>query len=250
MIDRKYEQLMQDVLDGQATPEQIRELEGWLAGSTEGRARFEELQSLFQTLAQMTDAATPEGLKDDVLRAIRSRTPVVAPAHSRPHAHRPVFRPAFVFAAGLAAGVIGYAAFTRLPAWPPGDTSAVGTMMPQPDSPPGAAAARRSWTAGEARVEALSWRRGGIPIVSIKVRGDARVELQYPAGELELRAIGQNHAQASQVRSEPGRVIISATDRSEFELEWAPGATPPPLQVTVRAGQSAARGDLPVGAVR
>ena len=250
MIDRRYEQLMQDVLDGEAGPEQIRELEAWLAGSPDGRARFEELQGLFQTLSQVTDAASPEGLKDDVLRALRSRAPAAAPVPSRSRVPRPAFRPAFVFAAGLAAGIIGYAAFTRLPAWPPGDNSAVGTMMPQPDSPPGSAMARRSWTAGEARVEAISWRRGGAPVVSFKVRGDAQLELQYPPGQLELRAIGQSHARASQVRSEPGRVIISATDRSEFELEWAPDATPPPLQVTVRAGQSAVRGDLPIGAIR
>ncbi len=39
MIEREYEDLMQEVLDGNATPEQIERLEAWLSRSEAGRAR-------------------------------------------------------------------------------------------------------------------------------------------------------------------------------------------------------------------
>jgi len=249
MIERRREQLMQDVLDRQASPEQIRELQAWLASNHEGRARFEELEGLFKTLGQVSEVPAPEGLKDHVIEVLR-RSHAPARAVARPRPARAALRPAFLFVAGMAAGVIGYSGLTRLPEWPPGDDRAAGTLMPQPDSPAGAETNRRSWTVGEARVEALAWHRDGALVVTLETQGRAEVVLEYPPGALKFRSIGQGGAPGSQFRSEPGRLTIAAADRSSFEIVWEPAAPPPTLTLTVRAGNEHVRGNLPLGPAR
>lgn len=250
MIDRRREQLMQDMLDGQASPEQIRELQAWLASTPEGRARFEELEGLFKTLGDVPHVATPVGLKDQVVQAIRHShgAPVLVP-RPRPARWAPL-RPAFLFIAGVAAGVIGYSGLTQLPSWPPGDDRAAGTLMPQPGAGPGAEGNRRSWTAGLARIEALAWQRRGAPVVTLKAHANAEVVVEYPAA-LKLRAIAQSGVPGSPFWSEPGRVTIAAVGGSSYEIAWEAGAAPPPaITVTVRSGIETTRGELPLGPAR
>jgi len=246
MIERGYEELMQDVLDRQATPEQTAELHHWLAANPAGQARFEELEALFWSLGEVREVAAPTVLKEGIMRALRARAPAASPAPTRSRRPGFVLRPAFMFVAGLAAGAISYGALTNLPAWPPGENPAAGSMMPSPGAAPGSKVIRRSWSVGSSRVEAISWQRAGAPVVAFRIHGETSLEIEYPAETLAIRAISQTRAGASQVRSEPGRVLISATDRSEFELELEPGGPPLPLHVTLRAGSSVVGGDLPL----
>ena len=250
MIEHRREQLMQDVLDGQASPEQIRELQAWLASTPEGRARFEELEGLFKSLGEVPDAAAPVGLKDQVIEAIRqSHGAMTLVPRPRPARWAPL-RPAFLFVAGVAAGVLGYSGLTQLPSWPPGDDRAAGTLMPQPGAGPGAEGNRRSWTAGPARIEALAWHRDAATVVTLKAHGSAEVVIEYPAA-LKLVAIGQSGAPGSPFWSEPGRVTIAAAAGSSYEIAWTAVAAPPPaITVTVRAGEETVRGELPLGPAR
>jgi hypothetical protein len=158
-------------------------------------------------------------------------------------------RPAFIFAAGLAAGVISFAAVSRLPSWPPGDTSVIGTMMPSRTAPPAADAVRRSWSAGQSQVEAISWQTPESRLAVFQVReGDARIEIAYDPTQLSLVGIGQTHARTSVLQAEPGKLVVSGNNRGEFTVEWrriaADSATP---RITIQSGAASAQGELPAG---
>jgi hypothetical protein len=249
MIEREYEDLMQEVLEGDATPAQIERLEGWLSRSEAGRARWKELEGMFQVLRRVPDVEPPGDLKEGVLRALRTRPGSERAGAARPWNRGSHFRPAFIFAAGLAAGVIGYGAVSRLPSWPPGDASVMGTMMPSRTTPPAAEAVRRSWSAGQSLVEAISWQTSDSRLAVFQVReGEARIEIAYDPTQLSLVGIGQTHARTSLVQAEPGKLVVSGNNRSEFTVEWrriaADSAAP---RITIQSGTASAQGELPAG---
>ena len=256
MIEREYEDLIQEVLDGDATPAQIERLEMWLASSAEGRARRKELEGMFQALRKVPSIEPPTELKDDVLRALRTR-PARGPATRSAWSWSPAsrLRPAFVFAAGLAAGAIGYGAMTQLPSWPPGDFSVTGTMMPSKASQPGADAVRRAWSAGPSQVEAISWRTADSRVAAFQVRkGEARIEIEYDPAQLVLVGIDQMGAGASLIHAGPGKLVVSGENRGEFTVggeftvEWRQlGSDSPSPRVTVLSGAASAQSDLPAG---
>src|SRR5687768_17315435 len=53
---------MQAVLDGEATPEETREIEALVARDVQARAEHEQLQRLFAALRDLPQAHAPEGL--------------------------------------------------------------------------------------------------------------------------------------------------------------------------------------------
>ena len=69
-MNRRLDELMQSVLDGEATPEEATELDHRLAADAAARGRFEELGRLFQSLREVPKAYPPEGLVASVLANI------------------------------------------------------------------------------------------------------------------------------------------------------------------------------------
>ena len=67
--------LMHAVLDGEATPGETRELERILATDPAAKARYHELQLLFDDLARVPMAAAPAGLVDAVIERLPRRQP-------------------------------------------------------------------------------------------------------------------------------------------------------------------------------
>jgi hypothetical protein len=248
MIERELEDLMHEVLEGDATPQQIERLEAMLSSSEAGRARWKELESLFQTLRRVPEVSPPADLKDGVMRALRTSSASAA-SPARSWSSGPRFRPAFIFAAGLAAGAIGYGALNRLPTWPPGDTSVIGTMMPPRTTPPAAEGVRRSWAAGQSQVEAISWQTADTRLAVFQLRqGEARIEIEYDPAQLSLVGIEQTRARASLIQAEPGRLVVSGGDRGEFSVEWRRiAADPRSPRITIQSGGASAQGDLPAG---
>ncbi len=59
--------LMHAVLDGEATPEQIRDLDLLLARDPAARAEFDELRALFDDLARVPQPEPPENLQQRIL---------------------------------------------------------------------------------------------------------------------------------------------------------------------------------------
>src|SRR5690242_11977805 len=76
-MKRRLDELMQTVLDGEATPDETSELDQRLAGDASARARFEETRRLFDALSRVPKPYPPEGLVASVLANI-PQTPVPA----------------------------------------------------------------------------------------------------------------------------------------------------------------------------
>jgi anti-sigma factor RsiW len=62
MTHSRLLELMHAALDGEATPDEARELEGRLAGNAAAQAQFAELRGLFDGLARVPQRFPPEGL--------------------------------------------------------------------------------------------------------------------------------------------------------------------------------------------
>jgi len=241
MNEREFQALIQEVLDGEATAEQRERVEAYLAGSERGRARMRELEGVFQALGKVRAVPAPADLKDRVLRAIQAR-----PSTARAPRIR-ALRLAYVFAAGLAAGVVGMGAWTGKlsPRAPAGEPPVSGTMMPA--RPPSTVAVRRAWQAGESRVEAVGWRVADVSLVGLQVTGDEalEVELRFDPRRLEAGAVRQSRPVAAHFEVEPGRVLIRTQARSEYIVEFRGTPSGAPIQVSLRSSSGSAAGTLP-----
>ncbi|HEY2816167.1 MAG TPA: hypothetical protein VGK44_03420 [Casimicrobiaceae bacterium] len=80
MNERERARLMDAVLDGEATPAEVRELDRLLAIDSATRTEFEQLKKVFKALREMPQAFPPEGLVAAVLANI--------PQNSVPHGPR------------------------------------------------------------------------------------------------------------------------------------------------------------------
>ncbi len=67
MKNSELTHLMHAVLDNEAAPSAVHELERHLAADPEARAEFEELRRLFDGLAAIPQAFPPEGLVASVM---------------------------------------------------------------------------------------------------------------------------------------------------------------------------------------
>ena len=248
MIEREYERLIQDVLDGLASPAEVERLNAWLATNEEGRTRMRELEGLFATLHRVPFVEMPLGLTNDVQQAIRAR------AASLEKIRKPVvltggrlrMRLAMVFAAGIAAGVIGWGALTGiLNPEGPGREGVVGTMMPT--TPPPAGTVSQAWSAGTLRIESVVWRSGSSRWLRLRVDGDgspAEVELRFDPDGLSPATVRQSEPSARMVM-DPGRVLIQAQAPGEFTLEFGERTRSEVIQVTARAGSHRISDRLP-----
>jgi hypothetical protein len=246
-IDRKHEQLMQDVLDGTATPLEVERLESWLAGNELGRTRMRELEGIFTTLGRVPAAEAPAGLKEGVLSVLQSRAQAGEIRHSRPPL-RSWFgsraRLGFAFAAGLAAGavVIGVATGIIPPVAPGSSPGVSGTMMPAPASPN---RVERTLAVAGARVQAMAWRTNDGRRVSLSLQGKspAEIELSFDASRLSARTLQQAQPEGA-VESRPGRVLVQGQG-GEFSFDFNAVDASAPIHVELRAGGSSAAAELP-----
>ena len=69
-MKRHSDELMQTVLDGEATPDEAREFDQRLAADPAARAHYDELRRLFDDLHRVPKAYPPEGLVASVLANI------------------------------------------------------------------------------------------------------------------------------------------------------------------------------------
>ncbi len=73
MKDRDIDQLMQDVLDGTASPEEAAELERFLGANAPARARFEEYTRLFRDLGRVPRVQPPDGFGPALMERVALR---------------------------------------------------------------------------------------------------------------------------------------------------------------------------------
>ncbi|HXL14664.1 MAG TPA: hypothetical protein VN972_01150, partial [Methylomirabilota bacterium] len=136
--DRELERLMNDQLDGTATPEESERLSRALESREDVRSEYRKLGGVFAALSRIEMEEPPASLKQGVLRAIRA---IEADAGARQSwldsilalvRGRAGFRYAYSFATGAALGVLAFALLSGNLATRPGADSRAftGTMAP------------------------------------------------------------------------------------------------------------------------
>ena len=120
----------------------------------------------------------------------------------------------------------------------------IGSMMPS--SVPGAIEAH--WQAGQARVEARTWRVGVSRLAAFRVTGAAaEIELSYDPAALRWAAF-RSAPQGQRATLEPGKVVFRGAEQTETVVELHDPAGAGPLHITARAGAETATGALPAPA--
>jgi len=83
MNEQELDGRIQSVLDGEASPEEARELERRVAADAAARERFDELKALFGELAGMPPVAPPEGLAEKVIQQVAAKPPTASQLSAR-----------------------------------------------------------------------------------------------------------------------------------------------------------------------
>jgi len=203
------EQLMHDVLDGVATPEEQTRLEQHLAADPVLRERYSELRSMFDTLNRMPLVEAPDDLHAELMRTIergqagRTRNPGWLAALADSFRARPV--PAFGLA-GLTivalALVLWSGAGRRDMRIAGGDSPVTGTM-----APPAAAADVVSLQAGDVRIRIELERENGILIVALSGVAPSGAVLEISGASIDRHAsIEGEGAAIDETASLAGRV--------------------------------------------
>jgi anti-sigma factor RsiW len=240
MIAPEYEQLIQDVLDGVATPEEASKLERWLLTNEAGRARQRELASLFATLARVPLAEAPLDLGRSALAGIvASNERGASRATGNPFLgswraqtmRRPALAFAMPFAAGLALGVLALGAWTGSfgpgPAHDRIDTA--GSMSPD------AGAASDTWTLGRSEIAVRSWNAGDSRFASIRVTGIDPISLELSFDPSRLHPVGLRLSGPGEVVASvsPGVIVLHPGLDSSYLLEFRPASSDVRVQVTM-----------------
>ena len=245
MDQHELDVLIQNVLDGVATSQQAARLEARLGQDPAARERQTELAHVFAALRKSHRFEAPPELRARIMRALPPGAPGVRAGAPAADLQRR-FRLAYVFAFGLAAGIIVagvLAGFWKAP--PPGGAPVIGSMMPP--STPGAIQAH--WQAGPARVEARTWRVGVSRMAAFRVTGAAaEIELSFDPAALRWAAF-RSAPQAQRATLEPGKVVFRGAEQTETVVELRDVAGAAPLQIMIRAGAESATGTLPAPAV-
>lgn len=220
------DELIQRVLDGDATPTEKLRLEQRLASDAHARNRYDELARVFEALSATRLEEAPAGLRDDVLRSVREAALARTPGTARtgvpaPRAARPAFS-WFRLALPIAAGAVAVAVlFVNLggPRRIAGDQVS-GTLAP-PAAPadlvlgtgPDAVAIRPAVVATGAELRIVA---GAVPVTLHLEGADGAVQLATdpaaPAAGLDLPLAASATATVHVLAPAPGaRVLVRIT---------------------------------------
>ena len=175
MISERHEQLIHDVLEGDASPAQCAELERLGAADPESRARYGELSGVFCLLSEAHEPGVPGDLHGGIMRAIAAE-----PSH-RARVHRPLWNllPLFgAFAGGAVAAVLIIVPTLRERTSDLlGNRAPVsGTMAPvEPDR--GGFLSRQSMTTAGGSISSITRRSGNRIQLQLDVQGDHPAEI-------------------------------------------------------------------------
>jgi hypothetical protein len=222
MNDVSIEQLMHDVLDGVATPEERSRLEQRLAADPTLRKRFTELQHVFETLNRMPMAEAPADMHAELMQTIeieagRTRTPGWVAAFADAFRARPA--PAFAIAAvtiGAVALLLWSGAGRKDTRVAGSDAPVTGTMAP-PSSP-------RAVTleSGDARIRIELGRDGGALVATLagEAPSGATLAIGFGAGVPRVPALRGAGAELLTAAGEPGRIALKLSGQVDAALRF------------------------------
>jgi len=249
--DDEFDRLVNDELDGVATPEQKAELARRLAEGESARARYQEIQTVFGMLDRIESVDPPPSLRMSVLRAVESRTrarserggwrDLLASGFGK----RPGLGLGYAFAVGAVVGAlilaVGSGLFNR--AGLPGPEMQ-GALLPPTGSRVDTVhlAAKGAQATGEMWTEA----NGGVS-VRLEVRSDVPFEAHVKFNPEIYIPVSLRRVEPSGGRFDLRRGELQVSDQgsARFELRLrAVSASRPPLGVWIGTSGGNAEGQL------
>lgn len=270
MNGRSLDEIIQDVLEGVATPADTARLRERLAADPSSLSRRRELEEVFEALARMRMEESPIDLREHVMRVlalepqatVNGPTAPLAADGVRPTPSHPSLgwlctwraalarRPAWTLAYGFLAGVALGALATVLLPGADGVGSRTGLAVSGAMAPAERARTRQDLEAPGGRVRLETWAlQGGLAVrIAPSVPGPSRLRLELPGGVRPVAVRWTEPARAPGLSPLPGGLdlTLDGTGPWVVELERAPTATGP-LRVhwDGAAGRRSAELELP-----
>lgn len=245
-VDERTEELIQDVLDGGASPEDRARLREILARDPAARERHAALAPLYGALNESQCEDPPAELRANVLRAIEA---MPRKAAAGPGWFAGVFstlarRPGWTLAYGFSAGAVVAVTVVTLVAGGLGPHTRAGLPVAGSIAPMSARSAatlvsREKVLAGDAEVTLETWR--DLDAVELRVwpGGAAGLETEVSYDERVLRTTGVSWLQSGRHTFDvmPGHAVTRQVGDEPFRLDLTASADAP-LHVTLRRGGS------------
>jgi len=252
---KRIDELMHDELDGVATPEESSVLREHLARDPEAKAKFENLRQLSAMLNRVEMVDPPSDLKAGILRAIRARD-ASGPARvgwlgglAAAFGGRPLFRFAYPFAAGIAAGIIGFALITgNFASKPPHDADRFsGTMAPLLKSDANSMIDSQTFdfAGGSVAMETRLTDAGLALLVEARSQKEIGLRLEFDPAVYSLVGMTQGPGVQSRAMIGGGRVVLSHSGEGNYVIGFVRrGDAASPLRVAIYAPDGLREGEL------
>ena len=240
MISERHEQLIHDVLAGDASPAQRAELEQFVAADPEIRARYGAVSGVFRLLSAAHEPGVPGDLHGGIMRAIAAE-----PSH-RARVHRPLWNllPLFgAFAGGAVAAVLIIVPTLRERTSDLlGNRAPVsGTMAPvQADHC--TVVSRQTITTAGGSISSIARRSGNRIQLELDVQGNHAAELaiDYAPEALGITAMRWPHEVTGPATVSAGHMMIRVTSPGPFVLEFvARGEADSPIHLRAAGAKKA-----------
>jgi len=250
------ERILNDVLDGVATPEDIARLERLLDQDPTARARYQDLETVFRALKQAGVEEPPAGLRSDILRAVRGGP---APTRARGLGFarirdllwtRPVPAFAFTFVAGAAAGLLAFTLVAGTTRSRDAGLPVTGTMLPAAPAGGFERVGHLRLAAGDAEVAVETTRRGARIEAAIDARSPVPfgIELEYDPGALRLAGLDWSGPQPGRTELDPGHLQLEPQGNVHYRLHFeSASAEGRPIQITIRSRAGPVKGVVQTG---
>ena len=263
MNDRELWRLMNDQLDGVATPKDSDTLKRHLAESPEARAKFRELSEVCASLNRVEMVDPPADLIPNVVNSIRRRAASAPPRAGwmemivGAFQGRPALRYAYPLVAGLGVAVLAVALINgnALMRSPKADNPFAGTMLPTSSLSDFERVDGREYQiqGGRVVVETLTSKDGLVARVEARGPVGTEIAVSYNPANLTAVALRQRHSGRNDISIAEGvlQIRINEADENQYLLYLArtrPGGSP--LRVVVRSAAEIYQGELQLGAPR
>ena len=262
MNDRELERLMNDKLDGVATPEDSERLSRALESREDVRIEYRKLGGVFAALSRVEMEEPPSDLKQNIMARIRTQAETGAAREgwlesiAAAFRGRPGYRSAYSFAAGAALGLLAFALLSGNLVIRPGADSRpfTGAMVPPPDRATYQRISSRDFPLrdGHVLVETLSGK--GLVLARITARAPRGTDLvlSFDPGAWSAEGVAQ-HPAGNEVILGFGRLSVRMQQfgESQYLLYLARrGPAGSPLRIAIHSPDGFVHGELETGAFR
>jgi hypothetical protein len=257
MKDKELQRLMNDQLDGLATPAESEQLRRELASNEGARIQYRSLGAVFDALNRAEIEEPPPDLKQNVMRAIHRRVEMVLvrkgwrESIGAAFRKRPAFGYAYSFAAGAALAVLTFALLTGNSLTGSGIESGPfsGTMLPSLGVGQLRRIDSREFNLRDGRVlaEMLSGGDQFVARITARAPEGTEVVVSYDPASWSVAGLKQHPATANDVMLGFGRlsVRIQQSGESQYLLYLARrGPAGSPLRIAIHSPNGLVQGEL------